>query len=72
MRVRHFGLLANRQRRALLDRCRTVLAAPVPAAPVATARESGVPCPVCRRGVMDRTALVAPVSLAAPTSADTS
>ncbi len=72
MRIRHFGLLANRQRRGLLHRCRTVLAAPVPDAPVATARESGVPGPVCRRGVMHRTALVAPVPLAAPTSADTS
>ncbi len=72
MRIRHFGLLANRQRRGVLHSCRTVLAAPLPDAPVATAHESGVPCPVCRRGVMHRTARVASVPRAAPTSADTS
>lgn len=37
VRIRYFGLLANRRRHAHLDRCRVVLGAPPPAAPVAEA-----------------------------------
>ncbi len=61
MRIRHFGLLANRRRRSLLDRCRTVLAAPVPDTPIAISGGDVVHCPVCRVGVMHVTAAIAPI-----------
>ena len=61
MRIRHFGLLANRQRRALIARCRAVLAAPAPDAPAASPTKNVVVhCPVCRVGVMHVTAALAP------------
>jgi len=68
VRIRYFGLLANRRRRATLDRCRAVLAAPTPPAapteppPIATP----APCADVRRcphcgGVMRVTAVHAAV-----------
>ena len=64
VRIRYFGLLANRQRRASLDRCRAVLAAPTPASvpeppPITSAEPSfaGARCPYCGVGVMRVTAL---------------
>jgi hypothetical protein len=57
MRIRHFGLLANRVRRQNLTRCRRLLAVPPPAGPeagsfaAAAAAAVACPCcPVCGRG----------------------
>ncbi len=60
VRIRHFGLLANRGRAAKLARCRALLAAVPPEAPAAPEpvaalmlRLTGVDltrCPVCRQG----------------------
>ena len=67
MRIRHFGLLANRTRRATLTRCRDLLGQPPPedAQPESVAvlmhRLTGVDlarCPVCGEGRMPITALV--------------
>jgi hypothetical protein len=67
MRIRHFGLLANRTRRATLTRCRDLLDAPPPAdtAPESPAvlllRLTGIDlarCPVCRQGRMQTIAIV--------------
>ena len=53
MRVRHFGLLANRVRAENLAACRRLLSASPPPPPV-TAAADGVPdrprCPLCGRG----------------------
>ena len=77
MRIRHFGLLANRTRRATLTRCRNLLGQPptdaAPPESVATLmhRLTGIDlarCPVCGEGRMQITALM--VRLPAP--ADTS
>ncbi len=71
MRIRHFGLLANRTRRTLVGRCRDLLGQPRPtAAPPASVtqlrqRLVGVDltrCPVCREGHMQITVIVGPGS----------
>jgi hypothetical protein len=49
MRIRHFGLLANRVRAANLSICRQLIAAPTPA--VRCDSNPQLPlCPICRRG----------------------
>ena len=67
MRIRHFGLLANRTRRATLTRCRDLLGPPPPedarpeSAAVLLQRVTGVDlahCPVCGEGRMQITAIV--------------
>ena len=67
MRIRHFGLLANRTRRATLPPCRALLGQPPPAdAPVESVaalvqRLTGIDltgCPVCGTGRMHITAVV--------------
>jgi hypothetical protein len=67
MRIRHFGLLANRTRRAALTRCRDLLGQPPPedVPPESAAgllqRVTGVDlarCPVCGKGRMQLTAIV--------------
>ena len=67
MRIRHFGLLANRTRRATLTPCRALLGQPPPddAHPESVAgrmqRLTGLDvtrCPVCGEGRMHITALV--------------
>ena len=67
MRIRHFGLLANRTRRATLTRCRELLGqpptqdAPLESVAVLLHRVTGVDlvrCPVCGEGRMQVTALV--------------
>jgi hypothetical protein len=67
MRIRHFGLLANRTRRATLTRCRSLLGQPaiedVPSESVAELvhRLTGIDlarCPVCGEGRMQVTAIV--------------
>ena len=69
MRIRHFGLLANRARRAHVARCRDLLGKPPPeeAPPESAAtllqRLTGVDlarCPVCGEGRMHRTAVLVP------------
>jgi hypothetical protein len=78
VRIRYFGLLANRRRRAALDRCRAVLAAPTPVAPstepasrtIPASHTDGHRCPHCGVGVMRLTAVHA--SLPPPAAGDTS
>jgi hypothetical protein len=74
VRIRHFGLLANRTRQAKLARCRqllTQLPPPPPAQPESLRalllRLTGIDveiCPVCRRGRMRRTAILLPAETA--------
>ena len=53
MRIRHYGFLANRCRRAKLDRCRQLLAPLPPPSPVdGTESTKPLQCPHCRRGRM--------------------
>ena len=77
MRIRHFGLLANRTRREALDRCRALLGQPPPdAIPVESPhalrrRLTGVDlaiCPVCGEGHMHLTV----IDVAATPSPDSS
>ena len=70
VRVRHFGLLANRGRAAKLARCRELLVTPpstVPAVPETVAalmlRVTGVDitrCPVCGQGRLRRVGVLPP------------
>jgi hypothetical protein len=76
VRIRHFGLLANRSRAAKLHRCRQLLgqsSAPPPRAPESVAalmrRLTGVDltqCPVCRVGRLYVVGLRGPEELARP------
>ena len=53
MRIRHFGLLANRQRATMVVRCRQLLAAPAPSTVLDAADVIGTllrRCPVCHVG----------------------
>ena len=77
MRIRHFGLLANRTRRGMVTQCRGLLGQPPPedappeSAAVLLHRLTGVDlsrCPVCGDGRMQITATVARV----PAPPDTS
>lgn len=73
MRIRHFGLLANRQRRSLIARSRDMLAVSVSDETAAsTVKDVVVHCPVCRVGVMHVTAVLAPVSRLPSPAPDTS
>jgi Putative transposase len=72
VRIRHFGFLANRARRAKLARCRALLAHPP--SPAASAIESvaarmrrltGIDierCPVCQQGQLHVTEILPPMS----------
>ena len=64
MRVRHYGLLANRCRVQRLAQIRKVLAVPPPepepAAEQGQEPEPGWPCPMCRRGRMRPVRRIAP------------
>jgi hypothetical protein len=71
MRIRHFGLLANRTRRNTLHCCRELLDAPPPepvqpeSATVLLLRLTGVAvsrCPVCGNGRIQVTAIVKPAA----------
>lgn len=78
VRIRYFGLLANRRRRATLDRCRAVLAAPMPTTPSTESPSMPIPtppaavhrCPHCGVGIMRLTAVHALLPL--PAAGDTS
>ena len=77
VRIRYFGLLANRRRRAHLDRCRVILAAPPPAAPSAGS-PTAIPepsaalrrCPHCGVGVLR--VITVPALRSPPVPRDTS
>ena len=69
MRIRHFGLLANRTRRDRLRRCRALLGQPPPeAAPPESVAQllhrlvglDFARCPVCGEGHLQITVLVVP------------
>ncbi len=76
VRIRHFGFLANRGRTGKLARCRTLLGAEPPPAPVAPEpvavllhRLTGVDielCPVCRAGRLRIVAVFRPGQYPAP------
>jgi hypothetical protein len=78
VRIRHFGLLANRRRTANLTQCRVLLAQPPP--PVIDQLESvralllrvlGVDierCPICQRGILQPLAVLPPIRVAWDTS----
>jgi hypothetical protein len=69
VRIRHFGLLANRRRRTTLAQCRTLLAhLPPPPVPRESVRDlllrlTGLDierCPACQQGLLRRVELLAP------------
>jgi hypothetical protein len=72
VRIRHFGLLANRHRAANLTRCRTLLAqAPLPPRDLPESvravmlRVTGIDidlCPLCHQGALRRVERLVPVS----------
>jgi hypothetical protein len=77
MRIRHFGLLANRTRRTALTRCRVLLGEPPPVdAPLESVvvlmhRLTGVDlsrCPICGEGRMQIVGIVVPVTPTLDTS----
>ena len=77
MRIRHFGLLANRTRHATLTRCRDLLGQSLAddvepeSVAVLMQRLTGLDmarCPVCREGRMQITALVVRVTAPPDTS----
>jgi hypothetical protein len=75
VRIRHFGLLANRQRRTLIARARDLMAAPAPAttAPDARAPDSDpTRCPFCHQGHWQVEILAKLARLPVPVAPDTS
>jgi hypothetical protein len=77
MRIRHFGLLANRTRRGTVTRCRALLGQPPPhdtppeSVAVLRHRLTGVDlsrCPVCREGQMQITTILVAVARPPDTS----
>ena len=75
VRIRHFGLLANRSRPAKLARCRDLLHHPPPpvaapeSVPALVLRLTGLDleqCPACPEGRMRRTAVLPPTRLVRP------
>jgi Putative transposase len=71
VRIRHFGLLANRRRTAALAQCHVLLAQPPPPGERPESvrdlllRVTGVDierCPVCQQGVLHRIAVLAPAA----------
>jgi Putative transposase len=72
VRIRHFGLLANRRRAVALARCRALLAQPAPPpGPLESVRAlmlrlTGIDierCPNCQQGVLRPLELLRPASL---------
>ncbi len=77
VRIRHFGLLANRRRTAALAQCRALLAQPPPPpAPAESVRDlmmrvTGIDierCPSCQQGTLRLLAILPPAPLAWDTS----
>ena len=75
VRIRHFGLLANRQRRTLIARAQPLLGAPPPATSADEARSAAIDptrCPFCRQGQWQVEILPPLAPRRAPLTADTS
>jgi hypothetical protein len=75
VRIRHFGLLANRQRRTLIARAQDLLAAPTPARAAANARAADADptrCPFCHQGHWQVEILSPLARLPVPVGSDTS
>ena len=76
VRIRHFGLLANGQRRATIARARRLLGAPTPAAPgdhESDADRDHTLCPLCRHGHWQVVEILRPIAPAlTPATPDTS
>jgi hypothetical protein len=75
VRIRHFGLLANRQRRTLIARAQHLLDAPPPATSSDDARSADIDptrCPFCRQGQWQVEILHPLAPRLAPLPADTS
>ena len=75
VRIRHFGLLANRQRRPLIARAQDLLAAPTPATAPADARAADIDptrCPFCHQGHWQVEILSPLARLPVPVGPDTS
>ena len=77
VRIRHFGLLANRRRATALAQCRALLAPPAPPpAPPESVQElmlrvTGIDierCPVCQQGLLQPVEQLAPTPAAWNTS----
>ncbi len=77
VRIRHFGLLANRRRAAALPQCRVLLAQPPPTAePPESVRDLMLRvtcldidrCPVCQQGLLHQVERLAPTPAAWDTS----
>lgn len=67
MRIRHYGLLANRCRQKSLNLIRKILAAPAPAKSENTGTESATyPCPKCHKGQLIAKHKITPAPLAHP------
>lgn len=62
VRIRYYGLLANRHRTQLLRRCRSYLETTLPP-PIATVMARR--CPYCHRGMMRRVEILSPIQLSA-------
>jgi hypothetical protein len=64
MRIRHYGILANRCRKASLKIIRKILATPPPEKPKGDSNEAiTYPCPKCKKGKLVPTHKIAPVSI---------
>jgi len=64
MRIRHYGILANRCRQASLKTIRKILAAPAPQQPEESSNESAhYPCPKCRKGQLILKYKITPLKL---------
>lgn len=75
VRIRHFGLLANRQRRTLIARAHLLLGAPLPATSTDDGRAADIDhtrCPFCRQGHWLIEILHPLAARLAPFTADTS
>lgn len=63
VRIRYFGLLANRHRAQLLQRCRSYLQTKAPLQPTTTV--AALRCQLCHRGTMRRVEILSPIQLSA-------
>ncbi|MCP4864685.1 MAG: hypothetical protein GY897_12085 [Alteromonas sp.] len=63
MRIRHYGILANRCRKQSLEKIRKILAAPPPEKPKDESEEThSYPCPKCKKGLLIFKGKIEPVT----------